>query len=1129
MNWTKEQALCVHHGDGSLIVSAAAGSGKTAVLTARIIELVRSRRANVDSLLVVTFTKAAASEMLHRIRAGLLEALRGASEADAGYLSRQIELLGRAHVGTVHAFCARLLRRHFHEAGLDPAFRVADEIECGAMMLEAAEEALEEAALEADEAFLALFDRFGGRDGQGLIDLALRLYAFTRSQADIAGYLKKSLAHYGADMDTLLRSNVISALMDEAKRLLERALRCAKRARAALSPPENALAVLDDDIAKLNALLFAWSKGLDEFSRHLAEHDFAALRFSETQGELRERVKALREQEKECVKALPALFPLTLEEELHALHESRPALEALCAFMERFAKLYAEKKETRGIVDFADLEHKTLLALNNEAVANEYRGRFRYVFMDEYQDSNRVQEAIIERVSKDGNRFLVGDVKQSIYRFRLADPEIFMEKYGAWQDGNAGARVDLPDNFRSATNVITTVNALFGSLMTRSLGGVDYAGHALVARRSESGALSEFHFFDGDASKEDAEETQEATQREALFAAKKIASLVGKPLTPGAPPLKYSDCAVLLRSTREAALVWARAFALSGIPVRADAIGGIFAAIEVQVLRSLLRCIDNRRLDVPLLSVMRSPMFGFTDAQIVTIRLNKGAAVIDDVAAAFQAGGPLGEKCGGLIAALERWKLDARLLPVGELIASVLTETGYRSVVSAMPGGARRAANLDAFLEHARAANARSLWAFLRFLDSLERAKRPLPGKAAGEAEAVRILSVHKSKGLEFPLVIVAGLGKKFNFSDANEPVQFDAMGIGVKYVKPDERLGFDSLTKAAFRVRTRRETLSEELRILYVALTRARDALICVGTAANLQKRAQKALFAASPDYAAAPVDWLLYALRACEQARGLYEGDTGEAPASLPVIVLSHTGREQTPPRAATDKLAVWREKALLADTEAVEQSFRFEYPYADASGVPSKLSISELLAQEELALRAPAFLSEVTASEIGTLAHDVLMRIDLSGPCDVIAVETLLSQMAQAQNPRRELIGRVDPGSIAGFLHSPLGVRLRRAGKAERELRFQLLSEASMLTGVPSRESIVLQGVIDCCFLEGEEWIIIDYKTDYVPAGFDTAARKHERQLRLYAYALENLTGKPVKESYVHFLRYGKSVLL
>ncbi len=1109
MTFTTEQQRCINHLHGDLIVSAAAGSGKTAVLTERIIELVRTRRAGVDELLVVTFTRAAALELTHRIRARLIAARNDADGDEASYLSRQIELLGMAQIGTMHAFCGRLLRRHFGAAGLDPAFRVADETESAALMVEAAEEALEAAAGEESAAFFELFDCYGGRDGTALVGLVQRLYAFTRSQADIGAYLAKALAAYNA-----LSPEAAEALLSEAKRLLSRARQALQQARAAIVGLSDApVAVLDDDMLRLNALRLVLGRAdIDEFKRHLDEHRFLRMEFPNKKAGFPEDAKAeaqaLRERAKDCFKALAALFPHTLEAEKEALAASRPAIEALFALLEIFTGIYEEKKAARGVVDFGDLEHRTLAALSDEAVAKEYQARFKYVFMDEYQDTNRVQNALLARLSRD-NLFLVGDVKQSIYRFRLAEAELFMERY---ERGGESGRAHLPHNFRSGKNVVEAVNVVFSRIMTRSLGGVSYEGeNRLLATREEDGPAAEFHFFDHSA---EADDELEAAEREAVFAAKYISERVGKPLYPGGEPLKYSDCAVLLRSTREAALIWARRFSLEGVPVRADAIGGIFGAVEVRVFRNLLRAIDNRRLDIPLLSAMRV-LFAFTDAELATIRLSKGESVYDDVLATAADEGALAEKCQKLIQSLGRWKLDARLMPVDELIGHLFTETGYLSVVAALPGGERRRSNLLTLKEHARANNPPSLFAFLRFLENVERAKRPLPGQVSGELEAVRIMSIHRSKGLEFPLVIVAGLGKRFNFTDVNQSVQLSNMGVAVKHVDVRQGISLDTLTKNAFKARERRETISEEMRILYVAMTRARDALVCCGTARDMKKLSEKARYDA-PEDALCPLEWLLQTFSSQFDANRLRS--------------VLHTRAPQPSERSieADEAFERFREDAQSADTSEVGRAFAFEYPYARAAEAPSKLSVSELLSPDELTLSPPAFLAEPTAADVGTLAHDILMRVELSGDCGEAELSALLHSLESAQSARPETLARVDIKSIEGFLHSPLGLRMRGSEKIERESRFQLFIPGSMAGAAYEGESVLLQGVIDCCFIEDGAWVLLDYKTDYVSDGnYTVAAQKHFRQIELYAYALETLTGLRVTERYIHFLRHGESV--
>lgn len=1143
VRWTNEQQRAIAL-DGNLLVAAAAGSGKTAVLTARIVRLIREG-ADMDRLLVVTFTNAAAAEMKKRIARELSRAAEEEKDKKAAARLREQALLsGRANISTIHSFCLYVLRRNFYDAGLDPAFRTAETAESAVLRQEAMEELFEARYADGSEVFMETLRCAGGE--KELADWVETIYDFAMAQPEPFQWLDAALLHYH-EPDAFMQEGggLLAELMQTAREELEVSLAALEKAIPAVDA-EKTKTQLYEETASVRKLLEV--NGYDAFRAALNETVFKTLRFAKGEdGAVMERIKSLRNELKAAVAGQKKAFFHSLSEETALLRELAPAAAELFSMVKELHARYGEKKAERALVDFNDMEHMTLALLKDERIAAEYRARFLYIFVDEYQDSNRVQEAIISRVKRGDNLFLVGDVKQSIYRFRMAEPRLFMEKYDAY-DGGAGTRVDLNANFRSAAEVIAFINSLFENVMSRELGEVDYDEAAkLHVGAARSPGRVECHLIGGreTAVKEELadEEREEALEREtaaleAMLAASRIRELMKEDET-----LRYSDFAVLMRSVKTSAAVWVQELTLAGIPAYAELTGGYFDAVEVAAVLNLLRIIDNRRQDVPLMSVMRSPIGGFDAKELAELRIrNRDGSFFEAVrAAAERRADALDEKAADFFEKLARWRSEAGLVSVEEFIGRLLDETDFYCFVGALPGGAARQANLNALLSRARAFEqgaSRSVSGFLRFMEKVKNSA-DFGAAPTGGMDVVRILSIHKSKGLEFPVVFLAGLGKRFNIQDKGSSIALDdEIGMGLRVRK--NRRKMDTLFRQQITKRQWRRQLAEEMRLLYVGVTRAENRLILIGSASDLQKKAERYRHDMPPAQLAAAgcmLDWVIYALLQSSDGNRLREIfhlplRGGEPAADVRV----HYGSPaQTQDGGLSRRQYMdWSARMLKKERDETLPDLSWQYPYQDAVRTPSKASAAGGAGRKRSELRPlPAFLEpekKLGAAGRGSAAHLVLQYIPFRAHTEN-SVRAFAGELRARGLMTEEQARAVPARRIAAFFASELGRRMIGAERIERELQFNLQLSASRLGCGPDTEKVMIQGVIDCCFMTEKGWVLLDYKTDRIPQDSDAVqtAEKHRRQVEIYAEALETLSGTPVCETHIFLLTPGIDVLL
>ncbi|OUS77531.1 helicase-exonuclease AddAB subunit AddA [Paenibacillus sp. MY03] len=1092
--WTDDQWKAVVTGGRNVLVAAAAGSGKTAVLVERIIRKISSDT-DVDKLLVATFTKAAAAEMKERITLALEKELE--AQPDSDHLRRQLALMGRASITTLHSFCMDVIRRHYPLIGLDPGFRIANETESELLKLDVMDELFEymySGEGEGAAAFLELAERYGGERGdEPLYRLVGQLHEFAQSHPWPAYWLRQTAAAFeignareleASPWVQSMHRDVLLALSG-AESQLEEALGITRLAGG----PAPYAETFDEDLSVVRHIRQAaesgsWSSLGDAF-RSAAFGKLKALRGDGYDKSLQEEAKSLREDVKKLIGSIAEeLFGRTSEQFVEELRELAPLMGALSELAVSFGQRYEAAKRDKGLLDFGDLEHYCLRILRDESsepghlvpssAAEEYRVQFDEILLDEYQDTNMVQEAIVTLIAREGrgNLFMVGDVKQSIYRFRLAEPNLFLTKYKSYDTGNAGEqssengpsgeegdgsgglRIDLARNFRSRAEVVDGVNAVFRAMMRETVAEMDYdrraelvCGAAYPEPLEPGSCRVQFAVLDRAAADSDegeaygslaeddeGEDGAEGPRAQDDTAELKVAQLearwIGGQLRELMDrgfqvydgkrkqyrSLQWRDVVILLRATQAWSPIIIEELQSMGVPAYAELSTGYFEATEVETMLSLLRVVDNPYQDIPLAAVLRSPLFGLNAEELSLIRILSPSGPYYD--AVLQAAGDEampGEsrlKLSRFLEKLDAWRQEARQGALADLLWRMYLETGYYDFMVGLPGGAQRQANLRALHDRARqyeATSFRGLFRFLRFIERMRDGGGDLgTARALGEQEdVVRIMSIHKSKGLEFPVVFVAGLGKLFNQQDLRSPfLKHKELGFGPRYVDSELRISYPSLPYLAIRRKLRMEMLAEEMRILYVALTRPKEKMYLVGTTADVGKKLQRWLGSTDSegrlsDFRVATarsfLDWL--APMAAAQLSGSEQGrpeQHAEAGNSLEgtlleqgnvypigakpqweaaVVPAAWLGIEAAAAQEIVDEMTdagnSLRDAAIasLAQLEEVEQDrelrsrLDWRYPYEVASKLAAKTSVTEMKRLHE---EADAYSADLGGSD-------------------------------------------------------------------------------------------------------------------------------------------------------------------
>ncbi|WP_337510140.1 helicase-exonuclease AddAB subunit AddA [Megasphaera sp.] len=1211
MAWTNEQQAAIDSRGQTLLLSAAAGSGKTAVLVERIIRRLLDKEYPIDitELLVVTFTKAAAAEMRDRIGTALMKAL---SETKDPRVERQLALLPSAQISTLHAFCQHVIRKYFYTIDLDPAFSIAGEEELNLLRRQVLEDVFL-SYYEDDEKASILYplaDMFGSDRGDDiLMDTVSRMYIYARSLAWPEHWLKEAARSYDVAPDAVIDDMVWAGpIKDAVRRILEEDARLYDGVLYHLRQREAFAPACDTFVAEQAALRqAAQARSWNDLSRFVRAIDFPRLKslrkLSDDDKAVWERCKKVRDDvKKDVIKTLQAVyFSATPEEWLDGMRAMKPIMDGLVTLTLDFAKAYGAAKKEKGWIDFSDLEHfclQILLAPDASpehpvpsAAAEELRSQYEEVFIDEYQDTNGVQELITRLVSGEDNRFMVGDIKQSIYRFRLADPTLFLEKYHSFsRDEKAVQRcIDLGRNFRSVPVVLDAVNAVFSRAMTAEAAGMDYgereklyAGRQAPDDERWIGGPVEVDIVPTPSDEED-DDGSTAFEKECRF----IAGRIGELLASGRmaarkdgtlEPLSYRHIVVLLRSMAGKADVLIQALQEGGIPSYAEQSGGYFAAVEVQVMLALLRCIDNPEQDLAMAAVLRSPLVGLDETALAGVRL-AGDGTLWQNLPAFVASLPDGvdekEDLQQFMAAFDSWRTYSRRHGVAELLQRLYDDTAYVDFVGAMPGGDVRQANLKALYDRARQyeeAGFRGLFRYLQLMDKMKEDGLDLaPAKVVSEKEdVVRIMSIHKSKGLEFPVVFVADMGKAFNRRDTQDQILFhNRLGIGLKQYDPEWRMSYPTLIWSGIAAQLRWEGTAEEERILYVAMTRARDQLILTGHSSHIDRDWQRWTSRLNPAQAKSYFDWVMPAALAPFGAKA--DADYARPGAAWQDAIwqvrIARAVPAGTVEEGAYDgepRLEALRRGDLTGTPVPswLDEQLSWQYAYPQAVRTAAKFSVSEVKRryqelhsdelQDEAALSVPAAAviptapgeddafaalppwlageeTAVSGAQRGTALHKALQYITPAADQTTATLRREIDAFVRQGLLSREEAKLVYVPVLAAFCQSDIGRRMAESPELHREYPFTvLLAGGDPLPETETGEQILIQGVIDCLFREDDAWILVDYKSDRLETA-DAFRSRYAVQLALYKRAVEQITHRPVEETYIYSLHLQQEIRL
>ena len=1256
MKFTEDQQRVIDLRNCNILVSAAAGSGKTAVLVERIVELVSgsgcdsARAVDIDRLLIVTFTNAAAAQMRERITKALSD--RVEAEPDNEHIKKQLMLIHNAKIMTIHSFCLYLIKNHFNDIGLDPDFRTADEGEIRLLKQEVLSELLEEQFALGRQEFTDCVEYFAydGREKR-LEELIERLYTFSGSYPFPEKWLRQHRMDYHVEtFEELVKTEWFAGMMQEISALLQECKEQEKAAlkvceepdgpyfyAVALEQDQELLAGLEQELASVVQAASEPEQSVASAERDssVAKDAFEALaarvqgisyarmapkKDDSVSAEKRELVKAMRERVKSLLGTLSEKYFVSGPKQW--LAECRQADAALCELVDLallFGERLTEKKREKNLLDFEDMEHLALQILLKEEengqmvpsdTALEYREQFVEILIDEYQDSNLVQEFLLQSISgeDDGrfNRFMVGDVKQSIYKFRLARPELFLEKFATYQkeDGNC-VRVDLKQNFRSRHEVTDCVNDLFLQLMHRELGGVEYDADAALypaaqfpeADGAAADALEKGVALGGEEKQGSAvpvstaceasiarspyepelciaaisgEKGEDPKELEAKMIAGKIREIVGKlPVRDSESgqlrPARYQDIVILLRTTSGWDETFKKILEENAIPVFVTSKTGYFAATEVQTVLNFLRVLNNPLQEIPLFGVLKSVLFGFGDTQLATLRaldetgkrclydcvkLAAGEGESGEGSVGYGRGSngadaSLREKCCSFLSFLNRYREYAVYLPIHKLMEQFLEETGYLYTVSALPGGVQRRINVEMLLTRAESFEKTSysgLFHFIRYMEQLEKYDIDYGETGASDenADVVRIMSIHKSKGLEFPVCFVSGLSKRFNRQDSVAPVLMDMdLGLAIDWVDPTARIRHTTLKKNVLARKLNADSMGEELRVLYVALTRAEEKLILTGTCKEdklPQEDATQGAYGYSAlrlQEASSYYDLVLPAwqsvgrrLQICTQEELLQ--------AELVRASLGYNSRQKLFEEAGKEP-----EAAELALCERLQKP----YAHENLAGLFVKTTVSELkkegmqeeaaeglelFPEEEVVPYLPQFVREQEETVSGTTRGSAYHRLLEIFPFErqetwtAEKIRTVIEEYKADRRLSEEYAAAINVYKIRAFLQTPLAARMAKAARSNRlhrEQPFVLgLSANRLNTDFPEDETVLIQGIIDV-YLEEEDGIVLaDYKTDLVKDPKELILR-YRVQLDYYEEALVRLTGKCVKEKLIY----------
>ena len=1255
-NWTKEQEQAIYQKDTNLLVAAAAGSGKTAVLVERIINKAINENIDINRLLVVTFTNAAASEMRERVLNAIYKKLD--ENPENTNLQKQITLLHMASICTIDSFCLEVVKNNFYELeNISPNFRIADTPEIELLKQEILDQLFETKYIEENEEFVKLINTYTSyKDDTPLKELILSIYNYINSSPYPQKWLKEKIEMFnikGKYEENFSKSPWGKILVKEMEEELIDSIAILSDTLENLKSDNNLeifAQTIESDIKQLDTLkqnLNNWDKAY-EIANNIT---FTQWSRKKVESDIKQEAKEIRDNVKEKFKKIKEkIFPTDSKQSNQDIFDMYNILKKLENLILEFDELFCKKKREKNIVDFTDIEHFALNILVKGVdengniiktdVAKKYTEKYEEIAIDEYQDSNLVQEFILSSISRGNNMFMVGDVKQSIYRFRQAMPKLFLEKYSKFETvgtGNVcltklskkienkegeenktktnknietniyctncltGRKIQLFKNFRSRENVLDFTNLIFKNIMSSNLGEVEYdeteylnlgakdypniaqnlKAEINIIDMGQSDDKDENYEYDEEYEDDDEKEELEHIENielEAKYVAKKIKELIEKKYqvydkkSETFRNISYKDIAILLRSTKDKANIYEQEIINLGMPVFSDSTQEYLDSIEIQTIMSLLRIIDNPIQDIPLVTVLRSNIGGFSDDELVTIRLSDK---YDNFYKCMQkakvdVNPELSKKIENFISKIDKWRKEQEYLALDELIWKIYLDTGYYNYVGLMPNGNLRQANLKILFERAKkyeTASFKGLYNFINFIDKLKSNSGDLgAAKIIGENDdVIRIMSIHKSKGLEFPVVFLVNTNKEFNEQDIrkNPLLLHQDFGIGVKYINYNQQIKYDTLTREALKNIINNESISEEMRILYVALTRAKEKLFVVGIEKNLSKKLEKIekqtrvysknngkinpiLLKKYKSY----LDWILLTyLYENKNTENLIEFNKIE-----PTTILERKVQEVVNDDSDTIIKILDNKKYSKELLEEVKNKIEFKYENILATITPTKSSVTkikqmkqnkigvnienfennEIQENRNIEFQKPKFVQEqkevkLTAAEKGTLLHLCMQKLNPKENYDLSKIKELINNLQLKEIINQKEAESINVNKILQFVESKIWEQLQQAKEVYQEKPFYINVSAKDIYNQEISENILVQGIIDLYYIDkNDNLILLDYKTDYVEAGKERElVNKYKEQLDLYKQALEQALNRKVEKVFIYSVYLGKEI--
>ena len=1173
------------------------GSGKTAVLVERIINKVINEKVNIDEILVVTFTNAAASEMRERILDAIYKKLD--EEPENENLQKQITLLNKASICTIDAFCLEVVRNYFYELeNISPNFRIADTSEIELLKQEIIDDIFEEKYESENEDFSKLINIYTSyRDDTPLKELVLKIYSYIQSNPFPEKWLNEKVEMFNLkskleeDFGQTIWGRVLLQEVKETAIDSIKSLETIERHLSVEKELEKFWQVIRNDLEQLKILsdsTNSWDKAYEVCQNF----EFVTWPRKNSNLEIKEKAKIARDEIKEKIKSITTkILNCTSKEANQDIYDMYGILKKLEDLILEFTKEFSKRKRDKNIVDFYDVEHFALEILlktdesgniQKSEIAKKYENKFKEVAIDEYQDSNLVQEYILTAVSNNKNIFMVGDVKQSIYKFRQAMPELFLEKYESYKKKEEkqeedNLKIQLFKNFRSKENVLKFTNNIFQDIMSKQLGDILYneeeylnlgASYPEIEQNQkiEINVIQTKEIEDEERTYiEENEELQddehvEDIELEARFVANKIQELVENKYQvydkkkETYRDIEYKDIVILLRATSKSAPIYEQEILNLGMPVFSDSSQEYLDSIEIQTIMSLLKIIDNPIQDIPLVTVLRSPIGKFTDDELIQIRLNdkKDNFYTCMQKAVISCDEKLRNKIQSFLNNLDSWRKEQEYLALDELIWKIYSDTGYYNYVSLMPNGILRQANLKMLFERAKqyeTASFKGLYNFIHFIEKIHLSSGDLgAAKIIGENEnVVRIMSIHKSKGLEFPVVFLSSTGKQFNLMDLNKSILLhQEMGIGVKYIDYEKQIQYDTLSKAAIRNKVFIETLSEEMRILYVALTRAKEKLIITGIEKDYDKLLEK-MIQQIEQYPKQDnkinhillkkykryLDWILLVY--------LYEKENIKEYTELNIYnkteLLNKLVKQD---KEEVDVIKLLEEKKFeQGKLDKIEKIMEEEYKYKNSISIPNKTTVTELkqlnnkVIRKEASFDIPKFMKNevqetLTGAQKGTVLHLCMQKLEIGKEYNIEEIKELINNLKEREIITKLEAESVNINAILKFTKSKIWEELKNAKEIHREESFYMTIPAKEIYNKELDEKIVVQGIIDLYYINSNnELVLLDYKTDYVENGEEELIKKYNNQLQLYKKALESSLNKKVDKVYIYSTYLGKEI--